>query len=136
MFEVEVNYWAVLAAGVAAMVLGYIWYLPSLAGGPWMRAIGKTEADLKADFKPSIMFVTFVLALITAYILDHFIVLLGASTVGEALQTALWAWLGFVATVTAMNLLYERRTFTLFWVNGLYQLANFLVMAVILFHWR
>ena len=40
------NWPAILAATVAGMLLGALWYSPLLFGKAWMRALGKTEAEV------------------------------------------------------------------------------------------
>jgi len=133
--DIVINYWAVLVAGVAAMIIGYVWYSLPVFGRMWMAAIGKSEEQIKADYKPTTMLWTYVMAALTAYILSHFIQLVGADTMARALSTAFWAWLGFIFTVIATNAFYEGRSAKLFWINSLYQLVTVLVMAAILFAW-
>ncbi len=134
--DIVINYWAVLAAGVSAMVIGYVWYSLPVFGRMWMAAIGKTEEQIKAGYKPMTMFWTYLVAALMAYVLSHFIKLVGAESYAEALTTAFWAWLGFIFTVIATNAFYEGRSAKLFWINSLYQLATVMVMAVILFAWQ
>ena len=43
----QINWLAVLLAFVSSMVVGFVWYMPSVLGKRWMQAIGKTEEDLK-----------------------------------------------------------------------------------------
>lgn len=136
MYDVSVNYLAVAVAAIAAMVVGYIWYGMSAFGRPWMTAIGKTEEQIKADYKPTAMVWTYLFALITAFVLAHFISLIGASNLQDAIMVAVWAWVGFVATVIAMNGIYEGRPSSLFWINSLYQLVTLVVMAIIIFSWK
>ena len=40
-----VNLWAVLAAGVAAMIVGFLWYSPVLFAKPWMALMGYDPSD-------------------------------------------------------------------------------------------
>lgn len=134
--DIDVNYWAVLVAAVAVMVVGYIWYSVPVFGRMWMNALGKTEEQIKADYKPTTMLWTYLVAIVTAYVLSHFIELVGADTMARALSTAFWAWLGFTFTVMATNSFYEGRNSKLFWINVLYHLVTVLVMAAILFAWK
>ena len=41
------NVWAVLAAAIASMILGGLWYSPLLFANAWMRASGVTEEKAK-----------------------------------------------------------------------------------------
>lgn len=134
--NIVINWWSVLACGVASMVLGFIWYMPKVMGNMWMAAINKTPEDIAKGWKPSMFLITFALALLTAYILSHFIQLVRADTLADYMATAFWAWLGFVFTVMAMNIMYEGKSSKLLVVNGLYQLITLQAMAVILFYWQ
>ena len=41
MIHSNVNYLSVIAAAVAAMILGFVWYSQPLFGGLWTKIIGK-----------------------------------------------------------------------------------------------
>ena len=43
--EVVLNYWSVLGAVAAAIVLGTVWYGP-LFGKQWMRIVGTTMGEM------------------------------------------------------------------------------------------
>jgi len=136
MLQASINYWAVLVSGVAAMVVGSIWYTPKLFGNMWMSLIGKTTDQLKAEWNGTMMLQTFVTALVMFYILAHFIDYTGATTLGEGAQTGLWLWLGFVATTMYTNILYEKRPVKLWAINAGYQLVNLIVAGAILSIWQ
>ncbi|QQG50204.1 MAG: DUF1761 domain-containing protein [Candidatus Berkelbacteria bacterium] len=135
-YDISVNYWAVFVAAIAYMVVGYIWYSLPVFGRMWIAAIGKTEQEIKEGYKPVTMLWTYILAAIGAYVLAHFIRLVGTTTMTEALQTAAWAWVGFIAVTMATNAFYEGRSARLFWINALYQLVSILIAAAILFAWQ
>ena len=40
-----VNLWAVLASGLATMVVGFVWYSPLLFARPWMVLMGYNPDD-------------------------------------------------------------------------------------------
>lgn len=134
--NIAINWWAILACGVASMVVGFIWYMPKVMGNMWMAAIQKTPEDIAKGWQPSMFLKTFALALLTAYILSHFTQLVRADTFANYLTTAFFIWLGFVFTVMAMNIMYEGKSSKLLIVNGLYQLITLQVMAAILYYWQ
>ncbi len=59
------NIYAILAAAVSALVVGFIWYNPKVFGNAWMQAAGLTEDQLKAGNMAKI----FALALLFAFLL-------------------------------------------------------------------
>jgi hypothetical protein len=134
--DIVVNYWAVLVSGVAAMVIGFIWYMPQVLGNSWMAAIGKTKEQIEGEGNYWMFVWSYVFAIVMAFVLAHFLKIVAVETLTQALTTAFWIWLGFIATVVAMNVMYEKRCWPLFWINSLYQLLTLAVMAIILFYWQ
>jgi uncharacterized membrane protein len=131
------NYWAVLGAAVAAMVIGSLWYSPLLLGNPWMKLNNISAKDSKEMSKGmfSAMFGMFVGSLIMSYVLAYVLVLVGAVTISSALVAALWLWLGFIVVPYSSGVLFERRPVGLFFINIGYYLVGMLVMALILTAW-
>ena len=136
MQAVGINYWAVLAAAVGAIVIGFIWYGP-LFGKTWMQLmeVDKKKMDKNMQKKMTKSYVILVVTtLITSYTLAHFVKYLG-TTFSDALQTAFWIWLGFVATIQIGIVLWEGKPWKLYLINAAHQLVNLAVMASILALW-
>lgn len=136
--NIEVNYLAVLIAGVATMVVGFLWYGPMLFAKPWMKLMGHTKESLEKE-KTNMgktYGTSFVLALVTAYVLSHVMSLSQAfyntSPVMTGLTSAFWMWLGFIMPVQATDVLFGSKKFKLFLINTGYQLASVLVMGLLL----
>ena len=51
-YFMEINYWAVLVAGLAGFGFAGLWYSPVLFAKPWMAENGFSEKDL-SDPKPA-----------------------------------------------------------------------------------
>lgn len=130
---VDVNFLAVLAAGVSAMILGFLWYGP-LFSKPWMKLVGLKEADLKKG--PGIGYLyTFIMALFLAFVLKHFLVYAQSNTLKEGLVTGLWIGLGFVVTTMGPNYVFTEKPLKLAGIDIGYQFVNVLVMSAILTLW-
>ncbi len=132
---VSVNWWAVIVSTVISMVLGAGWYSMALFGKPWMKAIGKSEADLKGGAGTGYA-IAVVSAFVTAYILAHFVHYTNAQTVATGAVTGFWLWLGFIFGPMAMNQSFEGRPASLLWINAGMQLVNLLIIGAILAVWR
>lgn len=130
----EVNFLAVLLAGVAAMVLGGLWYSPVLFGKQWMTASGMTEAKMKGmKMKPAMAYVLgLVAALVKAYVLALFLGMASDASMSQALMISFWAWLGFAATIDIGAVLWEGKPFSLFVLNTAYNLVSFLIMGAVI----
>ncbi len=128
---IQVNYIAVLSAGLSAMVVGSVWYGP-LFGKEWMKLIGIKKEDINKSEMPKLYGIMFIGALVEAYVLSHFIHYAGAVGFFLGAKTGLWAWLGFVATTMIGNYMFAKRPIRLYYIDAGYALANLLVMGAIL----
>ena len=135
MLFLEVNYLAVLVAGIVNMAVGFVWYSPALFAKPWMKLIGKTEAELKKGATPQLYLLTFVAALIEAYILAHFVIFAGAGNVMQGLQVGLLAGIGFVATAFASEYLFSRKPSKLYGITVGYHLVTLAINGALLAVW-
>ncbi|MBM3508302.1 MAG: DUF1761 domain-containing protein [Alphaproteobacteria bacterium] len=131
----DVNYAAVLVATVAAMIIGFIWYMPALAGKTWMAAIGKTEAEIRAGAKPSIYIAAFVLALLQMTVLAAVLGWAGASGIQDGIVTEVLVWILVFAAI-ALNILFEGRATALYWVYGGNSLVTFVIAGAVIGWWR
>ena len=139
---IDVNFWAVIVAGIVSMVLGFLWYGP-VFGKKWMGMMGYNqshidEAKAKGGMGKSYL-IAFIGSLVTAYVLAHIITMAQiagiSSGVSGGLQSGFWAWLGFIATVGLGGVLWEGRKWNLYTFNMAYQLVNLLLMGLIIGAW-
>ncbi len=130
--QLDVNYWAVLVSGIVAMVIGAVWY--NAFAKPWMKGAGLTKKDAEqAD--PSTYFVSFLAFLLAFYVLAHVAALAEVTNVTEGILAGLWMWLGFVATVTGINYLYQQKSLQFYAIDTGYILLVFLVAGGIIGGW-
>ena|SRR3989344_3353365 len=140
--NVEINYLAVLAAGIAAMILGALWYGP-LFGKQWIAWSGMNQGGVdaaKQNGMTKAYVINFIAALVTAYVLSHLIVFsssyMDVEGVSAGLSTGFWIWLGFLAPVTLGSVLWDGKPWKLWFLNNGYNLLNVLIMGAILAAWR
>lgn len=134
--EVQVNYLAVLLAGVSSMVVGSIWYAKGVFGASWAKlAHVDMDKKMRSSDMVRLMGTTFLASLITAYVLAHVTYLsnhfFGGSFLGSALQTAFWLWLGFTAARILTHDLFEGRPIKLTLLNFGNELATVLGMGLV-----
>jgi hypothetical protein len=130
--EIHLNYLAVLGAAVVGFVIGGLWYSPALFGPRWMRAVGKSETELKQGNAALAYIGAFVAAFMMAYVLGLFLAFAQAKTLLQGAEIALWVWVGFVAAPTLSNYLFSRWPRDLYLINNGYYLVSLLVMGAIL----
>lgn len=136
--QVQINFLVILVAAIVNMVLGFLWYSPILFGKKWLTAIGKTEDQLKSEKKGmgKVYLLSFLGALVMAYVLVHIVSYTGAATISGGIQAGFWMWLGFVVTTSLGGLLFEKRPAVLFYINSGYYLVALIIMGAILAVWR
>jgi len=136
-----VNLWAVLAAAVAAMVLGFLWYSPVLFANPWMKLMGYDPndkarlAEMQKSAGPSYA-MSFVASILSAAVLGKIIVIASVHSALYGMKFGFAVWLGFVTTVQLTNTLFSRQPSRLYAINTGYQLVCYLAMGAILGVWR
>jgi hypothetical protein len=135
--EIEINYWAVLLSAVASMVVGFIYY-GSPIGKKWAALKGYTPESLKAEQSKMGKYygLSFILALLTGYVLAHIMSLseafFGNPPIQTGLSSAFFVWLGFVMPVQATQQIFGEKNFQLFLIDTGYQLISVLAMGVII----
>lgn len=137
MGEISINYWAVIAAAIANIAIGALWYGP-VFGKYWKKLMGFTDDTMKAMPLRAWQAVVggLVNSLVIAYVLLFFTVTWVAPTFGGALMAAFWIWLGFVATTQISSYLWEGKPLKLFLLNTVCSFLSYLVMASILVLWQ
>ena len=142
----DVNLFAVLVAGIVPMVIGALWYGP-IFGQRWMALMETTEEELREGFNPLKTYgVSFVLALVTAFILAQLFAGMGgaagilsiAGKGGDALAgvyLALLALIAFILPVGYQSVAFEGRKAGLFWLNFGHNGVALLAQAVIIAVW-
>ena len=130
-----VNYLAVIVAAVLAMVIGFAWYSPRVFGDRWMAYLGTTQAQL-GNPGPMGMAVGVVSALLNAWVLAVLAMNLGATTISHGVMLGVLCWLGFMATITAAQISFEKKPWALWAVNNGHNLLVQIVMAAIVTAWR
>ena len=76
MVQIDINGFAVLAAAVASMVIGAIWYSPAVFGKIWMSLTGISDSkikEMKSKGMAKSYVIGFIASLVTAYVLAHFV---------------------------------------------------------------
>jgi hypothetical protein len=137
---IDVNYWAILVAGIFSIVIGGLWYGP-LFGKQWMALVGITPESMKSMKMTPMQAMAggFVVGLLTVFVLAHHMAFAGAylesSGYELALMSAFWIWLGFFLPVNIGVVLWEGKSWKLFFLTTSYFLVNLVVSALILAYW-
>lgn len=126
---VEVNIWGVLAATVASMIVGSVWYAKPVFGAKWIKL---TKVDMsKGGWRPMVFAIG--ASMVTAYVLAHVSFLanqfFGNSFLKDSIQTAFWVWLGLTGARIVTHDAFEGRPMELTAINISHELATLLAMG-------
>lgn len=133
----DVNIWIVLAAGISAVGIGFVWYMPAVFGTVWMGLAGIKPESLEESKKnmPLMAFAGFVAAVVLAWVMSQFAVVWESFTFGSALELGFWIWLGFMIPVLIGPMLWEQKSPKYVAINAGYWLVTTLTIAVIVSLW-
>jgi uncharacterized protein DUF1761 len=135
-----INFWAVLSAAIASMILGFLWYSPLLFAKPWMRLMGVDSndkaklAEMQKD-AGKLYAISFLASVVAAVVLGKFINITSVNTIPYGMKVGFAVWVGFVATVQLTGSLFSKQPTLLFVINTGYQLVCYLAMGAILAKW-
>jgi hypothetical protein len=135
--EAEINYLAVLLAGVSSMVVGSIWYAKGVFGNTWAK-LAKVDMSkqVSSGEMAKLMGLTFLASLVTAYVLAHVSYLSNQffrnDFLQDALTTGFWVWLGFTAMRFWTHDMFEGRRKKLTLLNAGNEFVTVMVMALVI----
>ena len=130
------NWWAVIVAGVAAWVIGAVWYAGPLFGKAWQKELGFTTEYLQEANMAKVFGSSLVLMILMAFGMAMFFGPETEMTWQEGATYGAMTGIFFVATSIGINYLYQRRSFKLWMIDALYQIIFLTVQGTIIGAWR
>lgn len=132
--EVHVNFLAVVVAAIVNYAIATIWYAVFF-GKVWQKLTGIT--GMKPA--PMNMVLSFIGSLVLSYVLYHAIffgnAFMKTGGIGGGLMGGFFGWLGYIAPVTLMTKLYEKKPWGLWLLDNGFWFVSLLVMGIILSSW-
>jgi hypothetical protein len=133
-----INYLAVLAAVVASMVIGFVYYHPAVLGRLWMRLVGQTDESVQGG-SPLVYPVVIVASFVTAWALAGATFLAHEFYQGGFLVSALvtgWIlWLAFTAARMLVHDVFDTRSLKITALSALNEFLIITAMALIIGLW-
>lgn len=130
----DLNVLAILAAALATMALGFVWYAPPVFGNAWMRLLGKRKEDMGKP-GPAIALSalgSLLAAVALAVTLEGF----AARDLVSGLGIGALVGVGFIAPVMATDHVFAGRPIPLYLLNVTYHVLSFIAMGAILGAWQ
>jgi len=128
-----VNYLAVIVAAVAAVVIGIVYYGLAGLGDRLARLVGSTPAGRPG---PTQLAIGVVVALVNAWVLALLSLNLGGSQVTDGIMLGVLVWLGFMATLSAAQVAFQRRPWSAWLITSAHDVIVQAVMGAIVTVWR
>lgn len=131
---VHLNFLAIILAAISSYVIASIWYAV-IFSKLWQKLTGIKE------MKPTVTNIVLPLigAFIMSFVLYHLIIFgnsyLNIRGIVGGLMGGFHCWLGFIAPVTLMTKLYEKKPWGLWFLDNGFWLISILVMGIILSVW-
>ncbi len=133
----SVNWMAVLACVIFAMVSGSVWYHPKVFFPAWWKGIGKTEADRAAMSPgPMIWVLTIIAALVEAAGVSFLIKAMGADSLASGAAAGFMLWLGLIAPTYLLNNLFAGHGWKVWAIETGNHLLSLMVFGAILAAWK
>jgi hypothetical protein len=135
----SINWLAVIAAVLASMIIGSVWFGPKGFFPAWQKALGQIDKSDPNDqnMGPVVRIFSFVIlaSFVQATFLALIINALGNTTLASGALTGFLIWLGFVAPSSLTNKLFADRVQAWYYEVGNH-LVTFVAMGAILGAWH
>ena len=129
----DVNWLAIIAAGLSSLALGGLWY-SVLFGKSWLQASGLTIEEARSINHTVVFGGAFLLSMTASWMFAVFL--------GKEIDAVMGAAYGFAAglfwvgTSFGINYLFEKKSIKLFLINGGYHTLQFTLIGLILGAWQ
>jgi len=125
------NYLAILIAAIAAFGWGAGYY--TTLSRQWLAAVGLTKEQMQSR-SPTPFIISFVALLIMAWVLAGTLGHLGPGqvTLKNGIISALFLWLGFIATTVFVNNAYPGRKYSLSLIDSIHWLGVAVIQGAVI----
>lgn len=133
--DLDLDWLAIVVAGVVYFVLGAVWYSPTVFGKKWMELVGMTEEKMKEGGQAGPLFGMLLLNLLAALALGALLAWSDTTGLTEALIFSLFIAIGFVITTELTHVLFEKTDTELFMINAGYHVVGIVLMGFVIGAW-
>ena len=134
----QINFLAVLVAGLSPFALGALWYSPVGFGKLWARSHGYDNEKMK-EMQASAgraYGVSLLCYLFMALVLSILVALVGVATFIQGMWLGTLVWAGFALTIGLTGNMFSDKPLATFLIDAGYQLVYLNIMGGILAAWR
>ena len=133
----DINYWAVLVAGIATFMLGAIWYTV-LFGSMRTALLKLTEEQIQQAEKamPVTLSILFFCYVVIAFVMAATVSGWGLNSAGQGALLGVLLWLGFSVALGLTGHVNSLNPLGVFLIDAGYQLVFLVMTGAILGAWR
>ena len=131
----SINWLAVIVSVIASIIIGSIWYHPSVFCKPWLATMGKTWEGRSTGPMVSLYVFTIIAAFVEAVALAFMLKTMGSTGASAGAAAGFMIWLGFVAPTNLVNKLFSGQGWTGWLIEAGNHLVYLLVAGAILGAW-
>jgi hypothetical protein len=135
MTQIPIDWWMIVLAALARMVVGSIWYSPVAFVKPWQTLTGVTPESMQKGL-PKAIIVDLLLSLVLSFVLFHAVVYSGAATWWAGALVGALNWLGFVLATHLPLWAYENRPLKLIAIGTGSNLVSMVLMGLLFGIWH
>lgn len=160
----DFNFYAILAATLVSLVVGFVWYNPKVFGTIWMNETGMTDEKAKQGNMLKIFGLTIVYSFLISFMLSGMVIhqfgamgMIGGQVTADTLPSyaafmadygdkfrsfqhgalhGFMAGLLFVMPITAINSLFEQKSWKYILVTSGYWMVTLTIMGAIICGWK
>ena len=129
----DMSLMAIIAAAVAGMFLGAVWYSPAVFGDEWLKALDKSRDQLGPP-GPA-MAGGMIASLVTAVAMEFLVTAAGADNFLAGMGLGLVVGLGVVAMTMLSDSLFSGWSWRLYFIQTGYRVLSIVVMGAICGAW-
>jgi hypothetical protein len=126
------NYLAIILAALAAFGWGAIYYMT--LSKQWLAAVGMTQEQMQTGRSPTPFIISLVALVVMAWVLAGTLGHLGPAqvTLRNGIISALFLWLGFIATTVFVNNAYPGRKYSLSVIDSIHWLGVVVIQGAVI----
>ena len=128
----DINYWAVLVAMVAFMIIGSLWYSQMLFGKKWLKYLGMKREDMNGSWVPILWaaVLSFIISLSLAVLMQ----MSHGDNFGDCFMIGIYVSI-LVAAILGNDFIFNQKKFPHYLITAGYYVVSILAASAIIAAW-
>lgn len=132
LYDVHVNYVAVIIGMIIYWVLGAIWYSQSVFGAHYVKH-DPSISEKKGEYPIAVNYIAeLIVGFTISYVLAVFIEVSNALLLSQGVIVAIWAWIGFIATFFFSAIIWGKKTIQNAFIHSFFLLVALILISLVI----